>query len=224
MKKSINELILHLKEKNTDAIYHNKTDNINILSDSQVAELEMQAEDTANQIVEKFWRNQAAPLQLGTLMQQLGFKIFTSKNFKENDLSGILALNIPSLLKDGSNYPDKLIMVNGNDNIGHQRFTIAHELAHYIFDSVKEQEYYEAYYRTKTADEKTIREYRANKFAANLLMPAELFKNRYEHIAKLTNNPDFIRQILSEDFGVSPTAVKKRLEELNLTAEKGYAS
>ena len=89
------------------------------------------------------------------------------------------------------------------------------ELAHYIFDAVDEQEYYEAYYIANKNQDNVIREYRANKFAANLLMPALIFIKQYQLISSAVDNKDITAAILAQDFAVSITAVKKRIKELD---------
>ena len=153
-------------------------------------------------------------LPIGNLINELGFVTTINKNFSDQNLSGILGLN--ANCKYGKNYPDKLIVVNGNDNVSHQRLTVAHELAHYIFDTIDGQEYYEAYYIANKNQDNVIREYRANKFAANLLMPALIFIKQYQLISSAVDNKDITAAILAQDFAVSITAVKKRIKELDL--------
>ena len=106
--------------------------------------------------------------------------------------------------------------MNDNDNIGHQRFTIAHELAHYIFDVMIDTPYYEAYYRIDEEKNKEIKEYRANKFAANLLIPNSIFIPRYEYLTNKLSNKSTVNKFLSRDFSVSLTAIEKRVQELKL--------
>lgn len=147
------------------------------------------------------------------MMDSLNFVVARSSTFSSDEISGILAINqdIPQ-----RKIPSKLILVNDNDNIGHQRFTIAHELAHYIFDVMTDTPYYEAYYRIDEEKNKEIKEYRANKFAANLLMPKSIFIPRYEYLTNKLSNKSTVNKFLSRDFSVSLTAIEKRVQELKL--------
>ena len=88
---------------------------------------------------------------------------------------------------------------------------MAHELCHYIFDFDRDslEPYYDGY-DTARADE--ANEMRANTFAANLLMPEWLFQQKYSEYSDLKQYDKVLQ--LSEDFQVSPTAVKRRIDEL----------
>lgn len=214
---NLETIIKHLRSNNNQKPYYDSTEIIDNLTAEAKNQLQKQAKMAADEILSVFSLSDG-PLQIGSLMNRLNFELYTNK-FDDDTISGILALNLKNE-QDNTAYPDKIIMVNQNDNVGHQRFTIAHELAHYIFDSSDDNEYYEAYYRTDIQREKEVREYRANQFADNLLMPANTFKKRYQYLTTKANNLDFIIQILCDDFGVSATAIKKRLLELNLKDKK----
>lgn len=161
-----------------------------------------------------FWQKKNAPLRIGDMLDSLGFAVVPDNSFDDDKLSGVLAIDNTVAMERFR----KMIVLNNRDNIGHQRFTIAHELAHYIFDALPNQKYYEAYYRTDDKKNNEIREYRANKFAANLLMPRTIFESRYKFIASQIKDAQKVKFILSLDFGVSVTAINKRIEELNLEA------
>lgn len=99
-----------------------------------------------------------------------------------------------------------IICINENHNIKRQRFTLAHELGHYILHKEKNVEFVDtAFFRS---DEMDSIEYHANEFAARLLMPEtsvrELIDN--EHIKNIG--------ILAERFGVSSAAMKYRVLSL----------
>lgn len=211
------DIIKELRNKYSDkkySKYRNSQNMIDVTDDDLKYDLNKQAEIAAQKITNIFWTNQNIPLKIGNLVNTLGFKAIVNTNFKDKNLSGILGLNANRKL--GEDYPDKIIMVNGNDNVGHQRFTIAHELAHYIFDAIHGEEYYEAYYITDRNNANMIREYRANKFAANLLMPTILFIKRYQELSNKTPDKDAIIINLARIFEVSLTAVQKRIKELDL--------
>lgn len=209
IKQPIVEIIKNLKAENINDKYRN---NQNVATSKIKQQLSQQAKKAAQIIVDNFWSNKNAPLKLGNLMYLLDFDIYKSYTLEDSSLSGMLSLN-----SGNPSYGTRMILINGNDNIGHQRFTIAHELAHYIFDAISKEEYYEAYYQTNGFND-SIREYRANQFAANLLMPDEIFIDRYNYMSNILSNKNTIIDNLSTDFGVSKTAVIRRLEELNINA------
>lgn len=131
------------------------------------------------------------------IVKQFGFKAYREQ-IKDNNLSGDISIN-------GDTYDvyghDKVIIVNEMDEIYHQRFVTAHELAHYLFDFLgnsqyddKSQKFTAAYYKDNhnTADEK-----RANRFAASILMPKDIFIKQY-NIAKAADGSNlFISMYLS---------------------------
>lgn len=112
------------------------------------------------------------------------------------------------------------IVVNSRHAPTRQRFTLAHEIGHYIYhrdrlgDGTNDTRAYRAdesvaYYNSAIARE---HEREANRFAAGLLMPAA----RVAHVSRTTklNDPASLAPL----FGVSPTAMEIRL---NALAERG---
>ena len=66
-------------------------------------------------------------------------KDFDFKTYKEHlKESGDININGGTLKKYGHN---KVILVNRNDELFHQRFVVAHELAHYLFDMYQQIKY-----------------------------------------------------------------------------------
>lgn len=140
------------------------------------------------------------------IAKRMGFKIYQRE--LEPELSGFIAVDDAIKEKLGS---DKAIFVNINDELGHQRFVIAHELAHYLFDyDVKKDkgEYYNTYFKNS---HKSFMEMRANKFAANLLMPREWFLNELRNIDAVSM--DTIKK-LQDRFEVQEKAIFKRVLEV----------
>lgn len=117
--------------------------------------------------------------------------------------------------KRGDSY---VIIVNHNHALVHQRFTIAHEIGHFIChrDKIGDGLVDDVLYRQTTYngiinnDINAKDEQQANNFAANLLMPATLIEN----IKKEIGSYDPI--ILAERLKVSPQAIKIRLNNLEL--------
>ena len=211
MSKILEQIVLNLKDKYQKDEYHNSDKNIDDIDENLIIN---QANLVSNEILKVFFKDKEPPLKITSLMTNLGFDLFKNSQFPQKELSGLLALNLKEKL--AGKYSDKVIIVNGQDSIGHQRFTIAHELAHYIFDAVEGKEYYEAYYRTDDENIKKIKEYRANKFAANLLMPEDIFGRKYYELLKEYKDIYLVKNALTVVFKVSYTAVNYRIDELKL--------
>lgn len=98
------------------------------------------------------------------------------------------------------------ISINRDHNKKRQRFTLAHELAHYILHKEKNSEFKDAvFFRDEVLDSM---EFKANEFASELLMPENLVRNTIDNQG--------IRNIgqLADKFGVSAAAMKYRILSL----------
>lgn len=141
------------------------------------------------------------PIPIIKILKELDFLVISQK--LEPTLGGYIAISNDIKKKYGN---DKIVCINSDDQLGHQRFTLAHELAHYLFDfDDTMNEFFDTY---DTRNEMNERERLANKFAANLLMPEKEFEKVYK-------SGKSIRDI-QEYFEVSQTAVIRRICELNL--------
>lgn len=144
-------------------------------------------------------------------------KLFDFKTYKESlDESGDININGETKQKYGH---DKVILVNRDEELFHQRFVIAHELAHYLFDFLGDSTYddknilfAERYIKDKP---KTSREQRANTFAAEIMMPKELFIRQYNVARREENNHMFIVMYLSKYFETSVESIEKRIKEVS---------
>lgn len=169
----------------------------------------MEMESICNRILNEIGKGsdiENQPIPIVKIAKEMGFKVFQQK--MESELSGFIAVNNDYEEKLGSN---RIISVNLNDEIGHQRFVIAHELAHYLFDYIggeQQKVYYNTYFKDS---HDTVSEVRANQFAANLLMPKTRFSREL-------NEKDIIDanaiQKLKDSFQVQEKAVFKRIYEV----------
>ena len=103
----------------------------------------------------------------------MGFEIFHTQFEKDKrELSGMIGIS-ENFKKDFGS--EKIIILNSMDSDEHMLFTIAHEIAHYIYDYNPEthKEYFNKY---KTDEIQTDEEKRANRFAAAFLMPEKKFR------------------------------------------------
>jgi len=97
------------------------------------------------------------------------------------------------------------IFVNKNDPPTRQRFTLAHELGHAVLHSGENL----IDYRRNLEGSNDRKEVEANKFAAEVLMPEELFRRAWIH-----RNGDARRTAVL--FGVSSAAAEYRAKSLGL--------
>jgi Zn-dependent peptidase ImmA (M78 family) len=127
----------------------------------------------------------------------------------EDSVSGFL------VLRDGRG----IIGVNRKHHPNRQRFTIAHELAHYLLHRDAASVFIDAspvFFRDETSSEGSkAQEIEANAFAAELLMPAAALRARVGNRPVDGHDEAALRRLASE-FGVSPQALLIRLTRLDL--------
>ena len=146
------------------------------------------------------WMKKAPPIDLMGMINELGL------GFAVEDLP----TSISGKLTRDRSYPGGFkISVNADDPPRRQRFTIAHEIAHFVLhsDLIGEGVTDNAMYRSSLSDEY---ERQANRFAAQILLPAEAVRSAYKHTKALAK--------LSELFDVSGDAIRIRLKGLHLGA------
>jgi Zn-dependent peptidase ImmA (M78 family) len=105
----------------------------------------------------------------------------------------------------------KVILINSSKTLGHQNFTIAHELYHCLYD----ENLVSRACKTETFGQSRGIEQVANMFAAYLLMPEDAILNQLRLRKKLDMKlalADIIN--LEQFFGVSRKAICWRLEDL----------
>lgn len=136
------------------------------------------------------------PVKVGALAAALGLKVVVAT----------LPINISGLVKPEED--GYVIKVNRFESKERQRFTIAHEIAHYLIhrDHIKTGIVDSVLYRSKLSSRT---EAEANKLAADIIMPMGLVSR---HLSKLSGSD---RQdaagALSELFDVSRQAMEIRL-------------
>jgi Zn-dependent peptidase ImmA (M78 family) len=136
-----------------------------------------------------------APVDVKRMANDLGILVFELDNMPLG-VSG-------KLFQDKKSSSGWSIGVNKNDSATRKRFTIAHELSHfllhrnYISNGVLDDVLYRSEYLSGA------QETEANKFAADILMPYSLLQSA---AIKATNVDD-----LARTFGVSPQAMSIRL-------------
>lgn len=147
------------------------------------------------------------------ITKAFGFKAY--EDTLESDLSGNIHINGDTTEKYGH---DKVIMVNEKDSLQHQRFVLAHEFAHYLFDFLGNPKYadisikFEEPY--KKNQHETEKEKRANRFAAALLMPEDIFINQYNYVRSVSSNRLLTLKYLSKFFETTEESIAKRIAEV----------
>lgn len=111
---------------------------------------------------------------------------------------------------------ERLVLTNSSKILSRERFTAAHEIGHHIFDFKDPGSELIADERTGAFDKKNLAEYRADCFAAALLMPREGVNDALYELdlnqGTLTYTDVVRLQLL---FGVSYRAMVRRLVDLN---------
>ncbi len=136
------------------------------------------------------------PVSVGSIAKALGLKVKSST--LKPGISG-------EIRKDGDSY---LIKVNRHDVKTRQRFTVAHEIAHFLLheDKIGDGIVDDVLYRSSLSD---VLEAQANRLAADILMPMNLIIDRLEFHKK--NKKEKRIEIVSKEADVSTTALNIRL-------------
>lgn len=144
------------------------------------------------------------PVNLFEIAASEGIKIsYFAPNERTKDISGLL------------DKERRTVFLNADDSAARQNFTLAHELAHHFLQHPPNE--YGVYRRDSLyAKNKPEKEQEADCFAAELLMPQELV----DKVKKMYRLTDSDIPALSRLFGVSPSAMRYRLKDLNRAAKK----
>jgi Zn-dependent peptidase ImmA (M78 family) len=155
------------------------------------------------------------PIPVEEIAKRLDIKISYEPFEGDLSVSGLL-------YRDNSH---TIIGVNSNESDKRQRFTIAHELGHFILhegDQLHVDHNFKVNFRNSVSSQgSNSNEIEANAFAASLLMPEHLISEAYE--TTISNGVDPFSDDHSEEvallaklFNVSQTAMLIRLGKLGL--------
>ena len=144
----------------------------------------------------------SAPVDLVGMITALGLKLQRDAGLP-SDIAG-------KLQRDSNASSGFRIVVNSNDNAGRQRFTLAHEIAHFVLhrDLLKDGLVDDALYRSAALSDEYERQ--ADRFAAQILLPGHSVRAAYKVTRALAP--------LAAQFEVSVPALRIRLNELGLGA------
>lgn len=149
------------------------------------------------------------------IADELGFKTFNEEYMPAGISGNIFIGGRPAKTYKTS----QGIIVGRNKEFYHQRFIIAHELGHYLMDylgSDMDNDSGKAFsmaYPKENHD--SPKERRADRFAAQLLMPAKAFYRAYIRAVNASDrNERYVMAYLSNYFKVKQSSVQRRIWEL----------
>lgn len=175
-----------------------------------------EAENLADQVLNLYGCNgKSASTPVIKIAKAFGFATYQAKDIP-NDISGNIFVGGTTQKDYGT---DKVIIVDANDPLPHQRFIIAHELAHYLLDYVGNQKYKNsevAFSRTyPKVNHETTEEIRADRFAAELLMPKKVFLAEYIKAMKKSDySTDYTVPYLAKLFNTKESCIRRRIQEV----------
>lgn len=139
----------------------------------------------------------SAPVDVNGLAKQLGLAVYEDPNIPP-DISGKILKDKEHGGKSGYS-----IVVNAHEPLVRRRFTVAHEIAHYLLHegSIGDGLTDDALYRSGLS---TLEEVHANRLAADILMPFALIEDAIRKGSKSIN-------ALAGTLLVSPQAMSIRL-------------
>lgn len=117
---------------------------------------------------------------------------------------------------------ERLIVTNSSQRLGRELFTLAHEIAHHIFDLDENQNRMISDVRTGEFSQENLREYRADWFAACFLMPEKGVKAVFRELRTQMKLSPRLVILMQEEFSVSYTAMVRRLRDLQLISEEEW--
>ena len=153
------------------------------------------------------------PINVELIAKNLGLEVKSQD--LGNNVSGVL------FIKDGRG----IIGFNEIENISivRKRFTIAHEIGHYILHRhdqnlfVDHKEFKAMYRDSDSSKGEIIQEKEANAFAAAILMPKDMILKRLDKMTfDLGSDEEDSISVLANEFNVSSQAMNFRLRRLNL--------
>lgn len=139
------------------------------------------------------------PVMIGAIAKELGI------NVKKATLAATISGEIK--YENG----EYIIRINRHDVKERQRFTLAHEIAHFLLhkDRIGDGITDDILYRSKLSD---FMEIQANRLAADILMPWVLIQKKLSEYTDLKAEERFEK--IAEDAQVSTTAIKIRLGKI----------
>lgn len=155
------------------------------------------------------------PVPVVKIVKAFGFEAYTEPNIPKDISGNIFIGGTTKKVYDA----DKVIIVGDDEVLAHQRFIIAHELGHYLMDYIGNMQYadnkklFSKAYQKENHD--SSEELRADRFAAELLMPKVSFKAKYINAMKRYNYDQRLAvSYLASFFEVKESCIIRRISEV----------
>lgn len=155
--------------------------------------------DEARALLDRYWTGRGMPVDPVEIARSLGVQV----------LRGDLPPDVAGVLMKRAGHDPRIVVAEG-DSENRRRFTVAHELGHFVYRGSEakadpdQYEYVDERSRLARAGTDPVEVF-ANQFAAELLMPEDVIRPVAKHIPAA---------LLAGRFGVSQEAMTYRL--LNL--------
>lgn len=169
----------------------------------QIGDMSVHPAAAAQSILDRYSDRDLMPVNLEKIAADLGARIAPLPSTLPPDLRNLSGM----YKRDHDGVPT--LFYNSADSAVRRRFTIAHELGHHVLDHGDSFRDAAANFSASVFDHK---EAAANRFAADLLMPAEIVQFMIEHEGVSSI------QELASSFKVSEVAMSYRLKNLRLIA------
>jgi Zn-dependent peptidase ImmA (M78 family) len=150
------------------------------------------ARDAAAAVIADYWQPGAFPVDVEAIAKSMGLRV--EYTYLRDGVSGMIE----------ARGEDIVIYVDFDENPARQRFTIAHELGHFVERSNQGQRDFA--FIDERGTKYDLHEFYADEFAGNLLMPAD-------EIGRLRSR-GFSNVEMAAHFGVSVPALNKRIDRL----------
>jgi Zn-dependent peptidase ImmA (M78 family) len=151
------------------------------------------AREAAEAVIAAHWHPDKFPVDVEAIAEKMGLRI--EHTFLRGGVSGMIRVRPDE---------DPTIYVNAGESPLRQRFTIAHEIGHFVERSNQGQDDFA--FIDERGGKYDLHEFYADEFAGNLLMPAH-------EIARLRDE-GYTPVQMAAHFGVSVPALNMRLERL----------
>lgn len=181
------------------------------LSSDEILQIKNQSKDARG----KYGLNAPIGTNIFSFLEQKGDIVFQLQDFKDSELDAMI-------IKYSAKSQKKYIIINSNKPLINQIFAAAHEFYHYLYSFIGNSQ--DSIVCTFSKNDKE--EIKANRFAAEFLLPEEALKDEVNSFSKFIDgkflNAPIARQIvfcfyLITKYSIPLKAVMYRLREENIS-------
>lgn len=181
------------------------------LSSDEILQIKNQSKDARG----RYGLNAPIGTNIFSFLEQKGDIVFQLQDFKESELDAMI-------IKYSAKSQKKYIIINSNKPLINQIFAAAHEFYHYLYSFIGNSQ--DSIVCTFSKNDKE--EIKANRFAAEFLLPEEALKDEVNSFSKFIDgkflNAPIARQIvfcfyLITKYSIPLKAVMYRLREENIS-------